>query len=182
MNEEEKERLLHFTLLHLRRGDVKKALATCQQILDADPEDPSALELMGDIKSEQGNLEEALSYYKKALEKNPSAGGVEEKLARTVLKIKEEEGAFDIKEEPMIRFPLLAGLLSLVFAGVGQFYNGDVAKGIAGIILGALFHLIFLAFKIPLLFILWGFVNFAFAMEAYATAKRTSEREKNKSE
>jgi tetratricopeptide (TPR) repeat protein len=181
MNEEEKERLIRFALLYLNRGEIKKAISTCQQILDAEPEDPSALELMGDIKSMQGDLQEALSFYKRALEKNPSAGGLEEKLARTVLKINEEEGKFDLKIPPMKKFPLIAGLLSLVFAGLGQFYNGDTSKGIAGIVLGAIFVIIPFAFKIPWFFFLWGFLNFAFAMEAYASAKRSSEKEEETS-
>ena len=176
MDEEEKERLLRFSLLYLRRGEIKRAISTCQQILDACPEDPSALELMGDIKTMQGDLQEALSFYKRALEKNPSAGEVEKKLARTVLKISEEAGKFDLKIPPVKKFPLIAGLLSLVFAGLGQFYNGDISKGIVGIIFGIIFIVIPFAFKIPWFFILWGFLNFAFAMEAYASAKRISEK------
>ena len=176
MDEEEKERLLRFSLLYLRRGEIKRAISTCQQILDACPEDPSALELMGDIKTMQGDLQEALSFYKRALEKNPSAGEVEKKLARTVLKISEEAGKFDLNIPPMKKFPLIAGLLSLVFAGLGQFYNGDISKGIVGIIFGIIFIVIPFAFKIPWFFILWGFLNFAFAMEAYASAKRISEK------
>jgi tetratricopeptide (TPR) repeat protein len=182
MDEEEKERLLRFSLLYLRRGEIKKAISTCQQILDAYPEDPSALELMGDIKSMQGDLQEALSFYKRALEKNPSAGEIEKKLARTVLKINEEAGKFDLKIPPMKKFPLLAGLLSLVFAGLGQFYNGDISKGIAGIILGTIFVVLPFAFKIPWFFIIWGFLDFAFAMEAYASAKRSSKKEEETSE
>ncbi|MBC7329552.1 tetratricopeptide repeat protein [bacterium] len=177
MNEEEKEKLLRFALLYLKRGEIKKAISTCQQILNEEPEDPSALELMGDIKSMQGDLQEALSFYKKALEKNPSAGEVEKKLARTVLKINEEAGKFDLNLPPVKRFPLIAGLLSLVFAGLGQLYNGDTSKGIAGIVLGAIFVIIPFAFKIPWFFLLWGFLNFAFAMEAYTFAKRGSEKE-----
>jgi len=174
LTDEEKERLLRFALLYFRRGETKKALQTTQQVLEADPNNSTALELLGDIKAELGELQEALELYKKAKENNPSSDEVETKIARTVLRIAEEEGKFDLKLEPMKKLPLLSGFLSLVFAGLGQIYNGDISKGIVGIILSFLFIVVPLLIKRPEFLLAWFLLNIGFAIEAHSTAKKMS--------
>lgn len=175
MTEEEKERLLRFSLLYFKRGETKKALLTCQQILEAEPDNPTALELLGDIKVEQGELQEALELYKRALKSNPSAGEVEKKIGKVALKIAEEEGRFELKIEPIKRFPLIAGFLSLVFAGLGQLYNGDISKGVMGVILSCLFISIPFIIRRPELLLLWFLLNIGFALEAHTRAKKISQ-------
>ncbi len=182
MIEEEKEKLLRFALLYLRRGEIKKALSACEQILEADPHNPAALELLGDIKAGQRELREALELYKRAKENNPSPGEVEKKIARTILRIAEEEGKFDLKLEPIKKLPLLSGFLSLVFAGLGQFYNGDISKGIAGVILSFLFLTLPFLLKRPEFLIAWFLLNIGFALEAHSRAKKMSAKEEERKE
>lgn len=43
-----------------------------------------------------------------------------------------------MKEQPEYRDPRLAAVLSLLYSGLGQIYNGQVAKGIVLIIISAL--------------------------------------------
>lgn len=174
MTEEEKEKLLRFSLLYFRRGEIRKALLSCQQVLEADPNNPTALELLGDIKAGQGELQDALDLYKKAKENNPSSDEVEKKIARTVLRIAEEEGKFDLKLEPIKKLPLISGFLSLVFAGLGQFYNGDISKGVVGIILSLIFLITFAFVKRPEFLLAWFLLNIGFALEAYYKAKKIS--------
>lgn len=184
MTEEEKGKLLRFCLLYIRRGEMQKALDTCQQILEADPDEPSALELLGDIKLSQGELQEAFALYKRALANNPSSDEVEKKVARTALRIAEEEGKFDLKLEPIKKIPLLSGFLSLILAGLGQLYNGDISKGIVGIILWLIFLAITLFLKSLSFFasLVLVLLNIGFALEAYSTAKRLSPKEEDKQE
>ncbi|MBC7328257.1 tetratricopeptide repeat protein, partial [bacterium] len=109
MIEEEKERLLRFSLLYFKRGELKKAFSTCEQVLAKYPNDPVALELMGDIKLTLGELEEALSFYKRAKESNPSSDEVEKKIGKTALRIAEERGEFELKTVPIKKFPEVSG-------------------------------------------------------------------------
>lgn len=175
MTEEEKERLLRFALIYFKRGETKNAILTCQKVLEEDQNNPIALELLGDIKAELGELQEALELYKKAKENNPSSDEVEKKIARMVLRIAEEEGKFELKFEPIKKLPLVSGFLSLVFAGLGQFYNGDITKGVVGVLLSILFILIPILIKRPELLIAWILLNIGFALEAHSTAKKMSQ-------
>ena len=62
----------------------------------------------------------------------------------------------------------LAAVLSFLFVGLGQIYNGEIGKGITFIILGVVFAFMFLfLIGIPLYLILWVY-NID---DAYNTAK-----------
>jgi uncharacterized membrane protein len=89
--EEERERLLRFAYLYYKRGEIKKASSFCEPFLAKYPDDPEALELMGDIEAEQAKLQDALFYYKKALQIDPSRKGIEGKIAKIEKELEEVE-------------------------------------------------------------------------------------------
>jgi TM2 domain-containing membrane protein YozV len=63
----------------------------------------------------------------------------------------------------------LAAILSFLFIGLGQIYNGEVGKGILMLIMGVFFAvLIFVLIGIPLYLILWVYGIY----DAYNTAKQ----------
>jgi TM2 domain-containing membrane protein YozV len=76
------------------------------------------------------------------------------------------------KEKPM-RNPILAAVLSLIVAGLGQIYNGQVTKGVIFIVVqlinGALTAVLIGWFLLPLVG-LWAMID------AYMTAKHNNER------
>ncbi len=183
MIEEEREKQLRFAVLYLRRGEIKKALATCEKILAEDPNNPLALEIMGDIKSMRGELKEALALYKKALEIDPTLGEVEKKVARTALRLAEEEGKFEIsiKVSPIKKYPYMAFLLSFVCPGLGQIYNEDFLKGAIGIILFIVAYLILQFSRNWMLFaVLWMLLALFFAGEGWYKANKMMKEIKQK--
>ena len=72
-----------------------------------------------------------------------------------------------------MRNPLLAAILSLIVAGLGQIYNGQITKGVVFIVIqlinGALTAVLIGWLLLPLVG-LWAMVD------AYMTAKRNNER------
>ena len=72
-----------------------------------------------------------------------------------------------------MRNPILAAVLSLIVAGLGQIYNGQIGKGVIFIILqlinGALTVVLIGWFLMPIVG-LWAMID------AYLTAKRDNER------
>lgn len=70
-----------------------------------------------------------------------------------------------------MRSPILAAILSLIFAGIGQIYNGQVFKGVLFIVVQAINGaLTTVLIGWPLLFVvgLWAIVD------AYLVAKRNN--------
>jgi TM2 domain-containing membrane protein YozV len=76
-------------------------------------------------------------------------------------------------EEKAMRSPILAAILSLIVAGLGQIYNGQVTKGVIFIVIqlinGALTGVLVGWLLLPLVG-LWAMI------EAYMTAKHNNER------
>jgi TM2 domain-containing membrane protein YozV len=72
-----------------------------------------------------------------------------------------------------MRNPILAAVLSLIVAGLGQIYNGQIGKGVIFIIL----QLINGALTVVLIgWLLMPIVGLWAVIDAYLTAKRTNER------
>jgi TM2 domain-containing membrane protein YozV len=63
----------------------------------------------------------------------------------------------------------LAAVLSFLFVGLGQIYNGEIGKGIAFIVLGVVIVLLFvpILIGIPLYLIFWAYNIY----DAYNTAR-----------
>jgi TM2 domain-containing membrane protein YozV len=72
-----------------------------------------------------------------------------------------------------MRNPILAAILSLIVAGLGQIYNGQIGKGVIFILVqlinGALTAILIGWFLLPIVG-LWAMID------AYMTAKRNNER------
>ena len=73
-----------------------------------------------------------------------------------------------LQKEQTVRNPLLAAILSLVVAGLGQIYNGQVTKGVIFIIV-QLINGALTALLIPLVGA-WAMID------AFLTAKHNNER------
>ena len=72
-----------------------------------------------------------------------------------------------------MRNPILAAILSLIVAGLGQIYNGQIAKGVIFMII----QLINGALTVVLIgWILLPIVGLLAMIDAYMTAKRNNER------
>ena len=72
-----------------------------------------------------------------------------------------------------MRSPLLAAILSLIFSGLGQIYNGQVAKGVVFIVV----QLINAALTTVLIgFVLMPIVGLWAMIDAYLVAKRNNEK------
>jgi TM2 domain-containing membrane protein YozV len=72
-----------------------------------------------------------------------------------------------------MRSPILAAILSLIVAGLGQIYNGQIGKGVIFIVIhrlnGALTAVLIGWLLLPIVG-LWAMID------AYMTAKRNNER------
>lgn len=72
-----------------------------------------------------------------------------------------------------MRSPLLAAILSLIFSGLGQIYNGQVTKGVAFIVA----QLVNAALTTVLVgFVLMPIVGLWATIDAYLVAKRNNEK------
>lgn len=72
-----------------------------------------------------------------------------------------------------MRSPILAAILSLILSGLGQIYNGQVAKGVIFIVV----QLVNTALTVVLIgWVLMPIVGLWAAIDAYLVAKRNNER------
>ena len=72
-----------------------------------------------------------------------------------------------------LRSPLLAAVLSLIFSGLRQIYNGQVTKGVVFIVvqlIDAALTSVLIGFVLMPIFGLWAVID------AYLVAKRNNER------
>jgi tetratricopeptide (TPR) repeat protein len=58
---------------HMEKGDVKKAAAILEDVLETEPGFDAALVAMGDIQAGAGRFEDAVAYYARAIEAEPSS-------------------------------------------------------------------------------------------------------------
>lgn len=72
-----------------------------------------------------------------------------------------------------MRNPILAAILSIIVAGLGQIYNGQIGKGVVFIVL----QIINGALTVVLIgWVLMPIVGLWATIDAYLTAKRNNER------
>ncbi|MCX6359360.1 MAG: tetratricopeptide repeat protein [Armatimonadetes bacterium] len=86
------ERLLAEANLARMRGHWPDAEAGCVKVLRADPNNLHAHSLLGDIYRDQGRSDDALQWYRLALDLAPSSAADREKLLRLETDIREAEG------------------------------------------------------------------------------------------
>lgn len=148
------ERLLSSANVYRLRGELVSGEDCIRQVLELDPENRQAQELLADFLYARGQLDEAAEKYKTLLEREPRAS-LESKYAKTVLEIGEREHqkilTRDMLENPskytqVKRNGAIAVILSIVAPGFGHVYFGDYVKGL--ILLGIfLFSWIIVAFS-----------------------------------
>jgi len=143
-----RELLGRATLLRARK-ERAEALKLAQEALTLDEESWEGHELVGDLLMEMNRGEQALESYRRARELNKSRPALEEKMGRAALARASRLRTAEMSEallqgtaKPFSapRKPAVAALFSLVIPGLGQLYNGQVAKGI---IFAAVFLLAF---------------------------------------
>lgn len=90
--------LLEQALEHHRRGDLTQAAALYREILEADPTNGDALNLLGVVESRLGNLENGLALLMRAMERLPSHANVRHNLANTLEELGRLEEALSLRE------------------------------------------------------------------------------------
>ncbi|MGQ9523917.1 MAG: tetratricopeptide repeat protein [Armatimonadota bacterium] len=189
--EPEAERLLVTANLHRIRGDILLAEQTCRQALALRPKDPDILEFLGDLLAEKGDAQQAQTVYKSALEVNPGNARIEDKIARLVLSSTPTQsqqrraapppsvqshqplGVPAGTAKPPASFhpnPGVALFLGSLFPGLGQFYTGQLLKGIVVIGLAVLTACQIAAKLIPVLTALGGAYSIPSDPEAIPSA------------
>ncbi|MHB0936139.1 MAG: tetratricopeptide repeat protein [Armatimonadota bacterium] len=125
---------MHVRLRQEQYGEVKERLAKAKALA---PEHPAVLEIEGDLAFAQGRYKQAETLFKAALQADPGNARVEEKFATALLKV--QMPGFSVNQIPddvdsfwsnrVPRNPVISGVLSAILPGLGQFHNGDWAKG-----------------------------------------------------
>ena len=74
---EERKRKTPLSLLieaehHMLRGDLKRALEICKEVIEAEPKNPQAYELLAEIFEKLGNIEKAAEYFAYAAQLAPT--------------------------------------------------------------------------------------------------------------
>jgi len=125
---------MHVRLRQEQYGEVKERLARAKALA---PDHPAVLEIEGDLAFAQGRYKQAETLFKAALQADPGNARVEEKFATALLKV--QMPGFSVNQIPddvdsfwsnrVPRNPVVSGILSAVVPGLGQFHNGDWAKG-----------------------------------------------------
>jgi tetratricopeptide (TPR) repeat protein len=146
--EEQTERLLTMANIQFRRGQTAEAEKSLAQVLEAKPGDAAAHELMADIKLARGDFAGGLSALKAALKIEPGRATAEAKLARAALRRTEKERlqtlgvAYAGSDAAYVRLDggsrrggRWAALASSFLPGLGQFLNGEAAKGVIVLLL-----------------------------------------------
>lgn len=146
--EDQTERLLTMANIQFRRGQTTEAEKSLAQVLEAKPRDAAAHELMADIKLARGDFAGGLQSLKSALEIEPGRATAEAKLARAALRRTEQDRikslgvAYAGADAAYVRLDggsrrggRLAAMASAFLPGLGQFLNGEAAKGVIVLIL-----------------------------------------------
>lgn len=137
-NQEKLDALLREANVLRMRSQPAEAEARCQAALALAPEEPTALEMLGDLQRGRGQLEEAARLYQRAVGAAPQCPSPERKLAEVALELAERQrlrdtAAFMLQNPPSPRQQrrnvLIALVLSSLFPGLGQFYNREAVKG-----------------------------------------------------
>jgi tetratricopeptide (TPR) repeat protein len=135
------------------RGQFAEAEARCREALEVEPENLGGIEMLADLLHDRGLLTEARDLYLRALEIQPGRASAETNLARVTLEVAERDQERAVAEALVLGGAISKGerkrrvtislLLSLLFAGAGQLYNGEYVKGgilaaagMAGLVLG----------------------------------------------
>ncbi len=124
----EADRMLTAANIARRRNNFREAEQQCRQAVELVPSDAAALELYGDVLQATGRVDDAILAYKRAVEVDASRRTAEKKYGDLVLR--QDRSIAMIQDEFVPGNAYVAVLLSAVFPGAGQFYNGQAIKGL----------------------------------------------------
>lgn len=138
LEQEELQKLLRNAHVFLRRGDLDSAETNCRAAVDMDPRSAQAHELLGDVLLQRGDQQAAAESYHQAMTVAANPAVPETKYARVVLALSQsaqQEAALDTlteapPENAVRRSPVVAMLASMLWPGLGQWYNGENTKAI----------------------------------------------------
>ncbi|RYG64409.1 tetratricopeptide repeat protein [bacterium] len=141
----------------LRKGEREKARELIKEAFASNPGDITAIDLLGDMFLEEGETQQALKLYERALKAHPGHAAFEEKVAVCRLDLAEMEAdriakatvlEFGDMDKAFERSPGKAMTLSMMLPGAGQFYNEENEKAIGYMVAGVLS---FIAWSYPLM-------------------------------
>ncbi len=121
------EALLRDASMLRRKEKFKDAEFKTREAINLTPSDPGALELLGDVLQGVGRVDEAMAAYKRAVDSDPKRASAERKYGDLLMN-QQQWSNIDPEAVPPNRW--LNSILSLMFPGVGQVYNGDWAKAV----------------------------------------------------
>lgn len=136
--QEKVEALLREANVLRLRGQTAEAETRCQAALELAPEEPTALEMLGDLLRGRGKLEEAAALYQRAAAAAPNRPSPEKKYAEVTLELSERQRMRDAAHlllqnppspQQQRRNVIVAFMLSSLFPGLGQLYNQEWVKG-----------------------------------------------------
>lgn len=135
------ERLLREAHLLRMRKQFAEAEERVRGALELVPEDLDGLDMLAELEYGKGNLEQSRDLCQQILDVDPARSITETRLARITLELAERDQARVTAETLLAggggamsgserkRRVTISLMLSLLFAGAGQFYNGDIIKG-----------------------------------------------------
>jgi tetratricopeptide (TPR) repeat protein len=105
LDTEHSEVLVDLAHLHLRRGEIEKAVRAAEDALVRDPDNVLAHMLLGDIQMRRGRLSEAAIHMEKVLELQPDNEEVAVNLAVIYVQTGQSEKATDLLKRILARDP-----------------------------------------------------------------------------
>jgi TM2 domain-containing membrane protein YozV len=132
------DRLMTSARVYIKRGEMGKAGEAVVQALELRPGDLDARELAADMVLASGDVEKAAAHYKVLFSPERPRPSAEEKYAKAILQIAEEQYqreqlaqmlANPTKAAGPPRSPLLAAIAS-IGPGFGQMYLGNFRRGV----------------------------------------------------
>lgn len=121
--------------LHRTRGDFKEAMDQCLAVLKRFPNNHTAHSLLGDISADQGDLEQAATWYEMALDLMPDSQLDKQKLSIVTDRIKARHAAeaakqIGIPERAPRPWPMIVLVAVTVLAvGAGAYVIGQSQRG-----------------------------------------------------
>lgn len=129
----------------LRKGERERAREHVKEAFAHSPGDIAALDLLGDMLLEDGETQQALRLFERALKAHPGNANFEEKLGICRLDLAEIEADKQLRQGVILgdekgkifeRSLAKAATLSLMLPGAGQFYNDENEKGTGYLVAG----------------------------------------------
>ena len=114
--------------LYLAGDEFDKAMRVCQQVLKLQPKREQTLEIVGDTYSGTGNPSFATSFWRRAIEVNPSMSKYWYKLGECYAEMGQWKSCLELAEKGKQRFPTSVGIRHLLLRSCFALGNVERAK------------------------------------------------------